>query len=164
MPEDATAMAEAHVHGWRAAYRGMVPDAHLDGLSVDQRAAMWTRLLSGPPDQRRHWVIETDRVQGFAGTGPTRDDDDDPQRISELMVIYLRPDVVGTGLGRALLEHAVADVRSRGWAGMSLWVFEDNARGRRFYERAGFAPDGTRKSFELGGATLWELRYRLPIR
>ena len=36
---DAREIAEVHVAGWKAAYRGMVPDELLDELTVDGRRA-----------------------------------------------------------------------------------------------------------------------------
>jgi len=43
-----------------------------------------------------------------------------------------------------------------------LWVLRDNSRARRFYERAGFAPDGVTDVLErLGGVT--EVRYRRAL-
>jgi len=159
---DSQAIAEAHVLGWRAAYRGIVPDIVLDGLSVDARAAQWRgRLDEAAASERRAWVIEVDRrVQGFAVTAPTRDEDDDAARTSELMAIYLHPDAWGVGLGRELVSHALADVHTRGWREVSLWVFESNARARRFYEKAGFAGDGGRKSVTQGDKALIEVRCR----
>jgi hypothetical protein len=45
---------------------------------------------------------------------------------------------------------------------VTLWVLEANDRARRFYEIAGFLPDGSRKPADLpGGVRLPELRYRL---
>ena len=41
-----------------------------------------------------------------------------------------------------------------------LWVLEDNPRARRFYERAGWAPDGVRKAEERFGVRAAEVRYR----
>ena len=43
---------------------------------------------------------------------------------------------------------------------MLLWVLVANERARRFYERAGFHADGPVVDFEVGGATLPEMRYR----
>ncbi|HEY5947521.1 MAG TPA: GNAT family N-acetyltransferase, partial [Kofleriaceae bacterium] len=121
-PEDSQAIAETHVLGWRAAYRGVVPDNVLDGLSIDTRAAQWRgRLEDRAATERRVWVIEdAARVQGFATTAPTRDEDDNPATTSELMAIYLRPEAWGQGLGRDLMLHSLADVRTRGWCEVSL--------------------------------------------
>jgi GNAT superfamily N-acetyltransferase len=163
--DDARAIAVAHVRGWRAAYRGIVPDAVLDALSVDDRAAQWqARLCEADPSPRRIWVCEHgERVHGVAATAPTRDADGDPVRTCDVLLIYLVPEAWGLGYGRALLAHALDDVFARGWREASLWVFEANARARRFYERAGFAPDGARKTVELGVTPLAELRYRRTL-
>ena len=40
-PDDAHAIATVHVASWQVAYRGFMPDAVLDGLSVDDRARKW---------------------------------------------------------------------------------------------------------------------------
>ena len=34
-PEDALEVAGVHVRAWQSAYRGLLPDEHLDGLRVD---------------------------------------------------------------------------------------------------------------------------------
>ena len=48
--------------------------------------------------------------------------------------IYVEPEAIGTGVGRALLDAAKAARPD----GLSLHVFTRNARARRFYEVAGF--------------------------
>ncbi len=38
---DAPKIAHIHVETWRAAYRGQIPDAVLDGLDVERRTVFW---------------------------------------------------------------------------------------------------------------------------
>jgi hypothetical protein len=38
-PDDADAIASVHVRSWQAAYRGIVPDAMLDALSIQRGPA-----------------------------------------------------------------------------------------------------------------------------
>ena len=45
--DDAPDIASIHVSAWQAAYRGIVPDAFLDALSVDQREARWSDWFGG---------------------------------------------------------------------------------------------------------------------
>ena len=72
---DAEAIAGVHVRSWQAAYRGIVPDAILDGLSVERRVAWWRSTMS-EPGEARVWVNgPAGTVVGFAATGPARDDD-----------------------------------------------------------------------------------------
>jgi ribosomal protein S18 acetylase RimI-like enzyme len=47
--------------------------------------------------------------------------------------LYVRPDLQGRGIGSALLQCA----KERMPAGFRLWVFQENAQARRFYERHG---------------------------
>ena len=42
---DAAAIAGIHVRSWQSAYRGMIDDDILDGLSVAGRTADWTERL-----------------------------------------------------------------------------------------------------------------------
>jgi RimJ/RimL family protein N-acetyltransferase len=46
-----------------------------------------------------------------------------------------------------------------GYSSVTLWVLRDNRRARRFYERAGFAPDGATNVL-TGLGDVRELRYR----
>ena len=60
------------------------------------------------------------------------------------------------------MDQVLARVSGAGYRSITLWVLQDNARGRWFYERAGFAPDGARHELpDLGGVT--EIRYRQAV-
>jgi GNAT superfamily N-acetyltransferase len=161
---DARAIAQIHVDGWRAAYRGQMPDAFLDSLSVDRRAEDRRRDLATPrsPEHRTWAAEEGGRLVAFAITGPSRDPRA-PSDVAELFAIYVDPARWGTGDGRSLLAHVLADLRGRGRTAVTLWVLDGNARARRFYEAAGFACDGGEKLEPFGGATLREIRYRLAL-
>jgi hypothetical protein len=45
-PADAAAIARVRVDAWRETYRGIVPEAFLDGLSYEQDATLLTQVLS----------------------------------------------------------------------------------------------------------------------
>src|SRR5215467_15759624 len=79
-PDDALAIAEVHVASWRETYRGLVPDAFLDALSVATRERMWHDALGadrpGATDQPSVVLVVSDadsRVVGFASGGARRD-------------------------------------------------------------------------------------------
>lgn len=161
-PADAAACARVHVEGWRWAYRGLLPDEHLDRLSVEDRERMW-REGFGPPGDRVAWVAGSGAsVVGFCVTGPSEDADAD-RRTAEVYAIYLLPEVVGTGVGRRLFEHALEDLRRRGFRTATLWVLERNERARRFYERAGWRTDGAANEERIDCANLPTVRYRLDL-
>lgn len=64
-----------------------------------------------------------------------------------LAELYVVPALRGRGLGRALLERAIAHARERGADHMDLGTSEDDVAARALYERLGFTnreggPDG----------------------
>jgi GNAT superfamily N-acetyltransferase len=56
--------------------------------------------------------------------------------------LYVVPERWGTGLADALHGRALELVRALGSTRCHLWVLEDNARARRFYERRGWRENG----------------------
>ena len=158
---DVSALAEVHVRAWQWAYRGQLPDAFLEGLTATiERRVAWRQAMLAQPGASRTWVAEVDgRLVGFADTGPCRDEDAAPT-IAELYAIYLDQAATGRGIGRALLAHAMDDLRQRGYQSARLWVLTSNAHARRFYEAAGWRPDGvTKTDTHPAGVTLVEVRY-----
>jgi L-amino acid N-acyltransferase YncA len=157
---DVDAIARVHVRSWQVAYRGQLPDELLDNLSAERRVEAWRRTLesSGP-------VLVADRdgvVVGFASVGPSRDEDAHPAD-GELHAIYVDPPEWDSGVGRALMDRAVAELRRLGYRQAILWVLEPNRRARRFYEIAGWAADGGRKIEEQAGVEFREVRYRRAL-
>lgn len=57
----------------------------------------------------------------------------------ELASLYIDQDWYGTGMDRSLVLAVIGE------APASVWVTEDNARARRFYEKLGFVADGAAK-------------------
>ena len=92
---------------------------------------------------------------GIVGMAAWHCDAASPGEVEDLHVL---PAAWGTGVARALLLAAVADLRAAGATAPFLWVGEANARARQFYEREGWSYDGTREPSPLGPL---QLRYRL---
>ena len=65
-------------------------------------------------------------------------------RHAHISVVATTADAEGSGVGRALMEHAETWARQRGHTLLTLNVFAANDRARRFYERAGYAPEITK--------------------
>lgn len=163
-PDDVPALAALHVETWRAAYRGIMPDALLDGLSVAVFAGHWSGHLARAT--RTDLVCDDGgRVIGFAAFGPARDPDVDARDVAELYGIYVHPEQWGRRAGWMLWTASATALREQGRREVVPWVLEANARARRFYERVGFTVDaGARKAVEREGASIPEVRYRLRLR
>jgi ribosomal protein S18 acetylase RimI-like enzyme len=165
LPVDAPAIAALHARTWQWAYKGIIPADYLAALNerVEQRARWWDEQLAAPDPAVRVWVaLLVDRLVGFCGTGPSRDDDALPGT-AEVRSIYLDPSATGRAIGRALFTHAVNDLRAQGYRAATLWVLEQNRRARRFYEAAGWQPDGAAKHDQRPGFVLREVRYRVAL-
>ena len=161
--KDAEPIATVHVEAWRSVYRGQLSDDYLDGLTAAERLPNTRTMIDGSPPDFRVWVAEDDAdLVGFAVTGPSQDADADP-KTGELYAIYLEPSRLGTGAGRELFEHAVADLRERGFRTATLWVLESNERARRFYEVAGWSTDGTTTHERVDCELRPTVRYRVSL-
>lgn len=163
---DARQLAVLHVRAWQWAYRGQIPDSYLDGLteSIDRREAWRRERARQGETEDRTWVADaSDRIVGFADTGPSRDDDAMPGR-ALLYALYVDPGSVRRGVGRALQSHALEDLRRRGFDTVTLWALATNTRARSFYEATGWIPGGVTKIDPFPGFDLHEVRYTIDIR
>ena len=167
---------------WFAAYEGVIAPDVIDRVTVPDdgarirqsfRTRPWQRMLvavdpgAGDPDAGDP---DAGGIVGYASFGPETDvlnapwphpltADGEGGRVAELYALYVRPAWWSTGTGRALMEKVLARSAAAGYRFITLWVLRDNQRARRFYDRAGFAPDGaTNVLTGLGG--VHEVRYR----
>lgn len=159
---DTEGIGLVHVRSWQYAYRGKLPQDHLDRLDPAGRAEAWRRIMAETEPSRGGVlaaVTEGAGITGFASFGPSRDHDTDPRRTGEVFAIYVDPDAWGTGAGRDLMAGATAELARLGYADAILWVLDTNDRARRFYTLAGWAEDGTSKTDGSRGFDITEVRY-----
>lgn len=159
---DVDAVARTHVLGWQHAYAGILPPNFLASLSVEQRASMWTEAIE--KQTQRLFVVEVaGQVRGFAAFGPCRDDGSFKTDF-EIWAIYLDPQFIGVGAGRALWLGSLAAMKRMGAARVTLWVLAENELAIRFYRAAGFTEEvASRKSIQVGGVPVVEVRYSQNI-
>ena len=159
--EDAAAVAVVQVRSSAWAYAGLLPQREPIEARVARRTLVWREQLA--TDQMRHtFVAERDGIMlGFVTLGPA--EDEALAGLGQLFAIYVEPDVAGSGVGRALMEAALAALRARAFGQAVLWVLEENARARRFYERGGWSVDGARHDEVREGQVRHEIRYRRAL-
>jgi ribosomal protein S18 acetylase RimI-like enzyme len=155
-PADALAVARVHVRAWQGAYRGLMADAYLDGLRPEDRATRYT-FAAPPPAPQTVVALDGDAVVGFA---TITTDARDP---GELLAINVDPDAWRHRVGSALIAEARAGLVAQGCRTATLWLLVGNERAARFYERDGWSFDGTRRTDEVWGITVDELRYRCTL-
>jgi len=135
---DAPAIAAVHVGTWRTTYRGIVPDAILDGFDIDQRARVWAeRLANNGPDAPSftYFAEDSGQVVGFTLGGPERNAD--PVYTGELYALYILQLYQRRGYGRALTLAVARHLARHGHVKMLIWVLKENHNARRFYEQLG---------------------------
>lgn len=152
--DDLTAISNIYERSWKYAYRGIVPDAYLDGIPAGQ----WVPRLS---QQGRSSLVALydGRIAGTASFAPARMES--MEGYGEVISLYVLPEAMDKGVGYELLKSAVAGLRGQGFSAVYLWVLEDNTRARRFYERFGFESSGAVRSDNIGGKVLREVQYVL---
>jgi ribosomal protein S18 acetylase RimI-like enzyme len=162
---DAAQIAMVQVRSWQGAYRGLLPQAYLDGLDPAQRVGRWERSLAEAED-RGNGVLVADAsgtLLGFVGYSPSRDGDADPARVGEIDAIYLLPIAWGKGVGRLLMDAALARLADARFDWVTLWVLDTNVRARRFYEAGGWLADGARKVEDSRGFPIAQVRYKRSL-
>ncbi|WP_217239235.1 GNAT family N-acetyltransferase [Streptomyces sp. AC555_RSS877] len=155
---DCYRVSEIRVRGWQSAYRGLMPQSFLDALSVTKDAERRRSLFSArASDGVVNLVAERGgEIVGWAAHGPYRDGDTRTAD-AELYAVYVDSAHLGSGVGRALLTASLEQCGAQ--ARLFLWVLKGNTRARRFYERAGFRPDGAEEPFEVDAVLVPEVRY-----
>ena len=98
-------------------------------------------------------------VMGFAQVVPTHDDDNDPEHVAELTLLYLAPAAWRPGGGALLLDAATGAMAAAGFGSATLWALDTNARARGFCERHGWRLDGAAKLHDWGAFTATDVRY-----
>jgi len=152
---DALGIARVQVAAWQAAYRGLMEQALLDSLDSAAKVHSWETFLAAPEHQL--FVVEDGlRITGYAHVCASRDE---PNSFTgEVASMYVLPSLWRKGLGSALLRTAERALIAQGHHSITLWVLEANNPARQFYERSGYAPDGTSNLHPKSG--LREVRYR----
>ncbi|AJE80836.1 hypothetical protein SLNWT_0460 [Streptomyces albus] len=166
---DCEAVGRLRTDGWRAAYAGLMPRAYLDALDPAEDAALRRGILAAAPPSVVDAVAEqAGEVRGWTCWGPLREDAgpgaSEGSGDAELYALYVRPERIGTGLGHLLLRDCLERCAAAGYPRLRLWVVAGNTRARRFYERAGFRPDGFEQTDPVGGEPVTEVRYGLRLR
>jgi GNAT superfamily N-acetyltransferase len=164
-PGDARAIAGVSVASRRWSYRDLLAAADLDALSVEETAADFAQGLAEFPPGAAVFVAEqAGRVVGYVYVLPSPDADV-PAGTSDLGSLYVTEEVAGTGVGRALMEAAVAHARTAGQGLLTIWVRQGNGRARRFYEKHGLRPDGAERSgpHAVLPIEIHEIRYPMSL-
>jgi GNAT superfamily N-acetyltransferase len=160
-PEDAMGVARVHVRSWQAGYRGLLPDAYLDGLRAEERAERYNFASEDMREPATIVALDGEVICGFVTTAPARDSD--LPEYGELFALYVDPEWWGRGVGAALISAARERLLELRFRNAALWLLAGNARAERFYSIDGWLPDGLSRTDTVWGVTVNEVRWRRAL-
>ncbi|WP_269477392.1 GNAT family N-acetyltransferase [Hominibacterium faecale] len=150
--DDRMAISRVYEESWKHAYKGIIPQDYLDSIPEGS----WATVLENP-DWNTLVCVDHGSIVGTSSFCKSRFNQFDGQ--GEIISIYLLPDYMGKGFGKALLESALAELKKQGYKDVFLWVLEENLGARHFYEKEGFSATDDDLNDNIGGKDLREIRY-----
>lgn len=145
-------ISRVYEESWKSAYKNIIPQDYLDSIPEGQ----WASNMDDPA-WKTLVCIEDGIIVGTSSFCSSRLEQFDGW--GEVISIYLLPDYMGKGYGKSLMESAIAELKKLGYENIFLWVLEENARARRFYEKFGFAVTDDFLDDNIGGRGVREIRY-----
>ena len=139
-PGDQVTLAYIQTESWKAAFRDILEPEILEGCTnPDKVRAMYQRMLE--QGKGNGYILTVDgQPHCIAWWDATREKD--MPGYAELICIHSLPNQWRKGYGSKMMETVLRDISAAGYAKVMLWVFEENARARRFYEAFGFTTKG----------------------
>lgn len=158
--EDCRDLGYVHVESWKIAYKGIVPDAFLERMTIENSEKRFINAISQGLE-RNIVAVKENQIVGFTCIGKCRDSDVD-HTCGEIWGIYLLPSCWRQSIGTKLLLNDLSILKNEGFDKVSLWVLEGNINARKFYEKFGFKYDGTKKELNFGNM-INEIRYKRDL-
>ena len=151
-------LAALHVLMWQQAYSNLMPQAFLDGLTLEleTRSELWSNAI----EERTASVFldyDDDTLVGFAACGKCQDSDA-KTTWGELGALYYLKPYWGTGRAQILYLEALDQLKENGNSVATLWVLDGNSRAIAFYQKHGFRFDEQEKVEKKPKFTIRELR------
>ena len=135
-PGDAADLAAVHVRSWRETYRGLLPQAALDRMSVKVHARRFQHELTRARRGAATLIAEGgDGAVGYVSGALLRGDARAAD--AEVFTLYVLQSAQGAGVGGALLTSAARVLKAEGAKSLMLFVLTLNERARGFYEHLG---------------------------
>lgn len=152
---DSLDLANIIVESWKSAYSEIIPkDEIAKFLDKERRQRQFERFIEDEEIILIGSVNEIACGLVFAN----KDNDQGLEDCGSIYSIYLLEEYWGKGLSEKLMDSALNILKDQGCKKVSLWVYEDNTRARKFYEKCGFIYDGNKKYSHFSNKPI-ELRY-----
>ena len=142
---DEDTLAYIQTESWKSAFNRILSKEDLDKYSnVDMAKSLYSELLNEniangfilSVDKKPHCIAYWDKTR-----------ESEIEEDAEIRCIHSLSDNWGKGYGSEMMEYILNDIKNAGFNKVMLWVFEENNRARRFYEKHGFILTEKTKKF-----------------
>lgn len=150
--EDFDELSQLLTQVWKSTYQGIFPQIFLDNLEDQKWLAGLTSMLHS---QTECWLAEHNKkIVGMLTFGEGRKE----YAEAEIYVINVLPSFQGQGIGKALIQFALAQLKGKS---VYLEVVVQNHQARRFYEQHGFRDTFIVTERQMADFTFQQVVYRL---
>ena len=136
IPGDEQVLAYIQTESWKAAFASILsPEELVRCTNLEKAEQMYHSILCR---EDCNMAIELVNAQPhcIAAWGTNRCDLGDT--VGELICIHSLQNNWAKGYGSAMMEYVLAQLQQAQYESVILWVFKDNKRARKFYEKHGF--------------------------
>lgn len=147
-PGDEAIVSCIQIESWKSAFAGILSQEELNQhTDYENVKSMYENVLK--KNLVQGWILMLDdEPHCIAFWGKSREAD--LLDYAELICIHSLQNRWGKGYGSMMLEKILDEMRVAGYKKAMLWVFTENIRARRFYEKHGFCVSD--KTKQLGNA------------
>lgn len=140
---DEISLAYVQTESWRAAFQKIVPADILEKYTeIERITEMYKKLLA--ENRGNGYILELDKKPHcIAWWDAAREKD--MTGFAELICIHSLEDNWHKGYGKMMMEQILNDMKNAGYSSIMLWVFENNIRAIKFYEKYGFVASGRKQ-------------------
>ena len=155
---DEERLAYIQTEAWKEGFKEILSKEVLDKYTnIDWAIEMYKEILKENIGNGYILSIE-DKEHCIAYWDKARDIEE--EECAELICIHSLAENWGNGYGSVMMEYVLKDIKDAGFTNVILWVFEENNRARKCYERNGFIKTEERKEF----LEAMEVKYKKVIK
>ncbi|MBE6897196.1 MAG: GNAT family N-acetyltransferase [Ruminococcaceae bacterium] len=140
---DEAVLAYIQTESWKAGFKDILNAETLQrSTQIDKATMMYRRILE--QNIGNGYLLKVDGEPHCIAWWDTTRGNDMPG-YAELICIHSLQNRWRKGYGSKMMETVLWDISAAGYKKVMLWVFEDNARARHFYEKHGFTTSSKKK-------------------
>lgn len=147
-------LATVHSASKQVAEKGIIFDSDLAVYTPEFYHEKWQEWSKFENTKIKLIYVDDKTAAGFICYGrirtrPSFDRGVVPKYGAEIFSLYIHPDFIGKGYGKALFTHACQDLTEQKLTSLLLWALKKNKRACEFYEAMGGQKIG-KKRIDIG--------------